>query len=180
VEEYRRLGREGILREDDRVELLDGWIVRKMIHDPQHDVAIELADEALRRHLPPGFRVRIQSVVTTRDSEPEPDLAVVRGDPRRRRKRHPTPAEVALVVEVADTSLETDRSFKAALYARARIPVYWIVNVADGQVEVYTEPSRSPRSAQYKVCRVYKRGESVPLVVLGRRVGEIPVAELLP
>lgn len=94
--------------------LLNGWIVPKVVHNPPHDNAIELCDEALRRRLPPGWTLRIQSVITTSDSEPDPDLALVRGSPRERGPR----------LEVADSSLEIDRGTKARVYAAAGIPVY--------------------------------------------------------
>jgi len=180
VEEYRRLGEAGILTESDRVELLEGWIVEKVIHNPQHDLAIELLDEALRKLLPPDCRVRVQCAVTTQDSEPEPDAAVVYGQPRERPARHPGPRDVALLVEVADSSLEHDRTFKGRLYARAAISTYWIVNLVDRQVEVYTEPSGRGAAAVYKNSRIYRRGEAVPLVIRSQALGAIAVDEILP
>src|SRR5436305_4096318 len=76
VDEYHRMIQTGILEEDDSVELLEGWIVLKMPRNPPHDVAIDLAREAIETRLPAGWRVRVQSAITTSDSEPEPDLAV--------------------------------------------------------------------------------------------------------
>jgi Uma2 family endonuclease len=178
-EEYHRLGELGVLNEDDRVELLDGWIVQKMIHNPEHDLTIELVDGALRKRLPPDWRLRIQCAISMEESEPEPDVAVVYGDPRDRAGRHPLPGDVALLVEAAD-SLEYDRTFKGPLYAHGRIPVYWIVNLVDSQVEVYTEPSGPGPSPLYKVSHIYRRGDAVPLVIRGQTLGDIPLAEILP
>src|SRR5690348_4645166 len=84
VDEYHRMIETGILNELDQVELLEGVVVVKMPRNPIHDATIELIEEALSRLLPAGWRVRVQSAVTFRDSEPEPDLAVVRGSPRNR------------------------------------------------------------------------------------------------
>jgi Uma2 family endonuclease len=180
VPEYRRLGETGILTEDDRVELLEGWVVPKMVHNPPHDLAIELVDDALRPKLPSGFRLRIQSSITTSDSEPEPDLCVVKGAPRSRKKRHPAPDDVALVIEIADTSLATDRTTKARLYARARIASYWIVNLVDRQVEVHRGPGGRRGSEGYRHRRVARPGERVAVVVGGRTIASILVEDLLP
>jgi len=114
------------------------------------------------------------------DSEPEPDVAVVHGDPRDRAGRHPLPGDVALLVEAADSSLEHDRTFKGPLYACGRISLYWIVNLVDSQVEVYTEPSGPGPSPLYKISHIYRRGDVVPLVLPGQTLGGIPVADLLP
>src|SRR4051794_28395359 len=82
VEEYHRMIDAGILGEDDPVELLEGLIVPKMPRNPPHDCGIELAEQSLRSRLPVAWRVRVQSAITTADSEPEPDLAVARGTVR--------------------------------------------------------------------------------------------------
>lgn len=158
VEEYHRMGEAGVLTEDDRVELLEGRIVTKMNHNPQHDAVVELVDETISRLLPRGFRVRIQSSVTTLDSEPEPDAAVVRGSIRDRLTRHPGPSDTALVVEVSETSLRRDRA-KRRLYARAGIAVYWIVNLIDSQLEVYTEPTGQDASPQYRQTDILTPGQ---------------------
>ncbi|MBI4953002.1 MAG: Uma2 family endonuclease [Myxococcales bacterium] len=179
VDEYHRLGAAGVLGEDDGVELLEGWIVPKMVHNPPHDNAVELADEALRPWLPPGWRVRIQSAIRALDSEPEPDLAVVRGSARGRHGRHPEPDEVALVVEVADTSLERDRGAKARIYARAAIPCYWIVNLVDRQVEVHEDPSGTDRDAGYRRRAVHMPGQPLSLC-LGDATVSLDPADLLP
>ena len=83
MDEYRRLGELGVLTEEDRVELLEGWIIPKMNLNPPHSVCVQLVNDFLRKRLPAGWIVRIQDPIRTADSEPEPDLAVVRGaDPR--------------------------------------------------------------------------------------------------
>ena len=179
VREYERMIETGVLGEDDPVELLEGWIVFKVTRNPPHDVAVALASELLIRLLPAGWHVRSQSAITTPDSVPEPDIAVVRGTQRDYAARHPGPADVAVAIEVADTSLGRDRSDKARVYARAGIPVYWITNLIDGVVEVYTDPSGPAASAGYRKRANFTRGQSVPLEVAGQRL-QVLVDDLLP
>lgn len=178
VPKYHHLLETGILGEDDRVELLEGWIVPKMTRTPAHDLAIELIDAALRSVLPAGWRIRIQSAVTTSDSEPEPDLAVVKGPIRGTTSRHPAPADVGLLIEVSESSLETDRTNKGRIYARANVPIYWIVNLTDSQVEVYTDPSGP--APGYRRRQDFLRGDSLPFILAGQNLGTIAVSDLLP
>jgi Uma2 family endonuclease len=180
VEEYHEMRRAGILAEDAPFELLEGWLVPKMTRNPPHDAAVALLEEEVRRRLPDGYHRRIQSGVTTADSEPEPDIAIIHGRKQDFLTRHPGPVEMCVAIEVADTSLGRDRTTKARLYARAGIPVYWIVNIPQGQVEVYTEPSGPSSGPAYRQRQDYSRSEAVPLVVDGREVGTIPVADFLP
>jgi hypothetical protein len=168
----------GILTENDRVELLEGWIVPKMPHKPPHDGTIWLAQTALLPRLPPEWILRIQSAITTPDSEPEPDLVIARGPGLRYFTTHPTPRDIALAIEVADTSLLEDRKDKGRLYARARIPIYWIINLPDTQIEVYSQP-KTGRSARYHKCDIYQSGQQVPLTIGGIKVRPIDVHELL-
>lgn len=180
VDEYHRMIQTGILTEHDSVELLEGWIVPKMSRNPPHDVAIELAEEAIRSVLPAGWRLRIQSAITTPDSEPEPDLAVVRGPARNRLAGHPEPADIALVVEVGDTTITLDRQDKGRLYARAGIACYWIVNLADWRVEVYTDPTGPGANPSYRQRQDYGPNDAVPLIIDGKDVGPMAVRVMLP
>jgi Uma2 family endonuclease len=118
--------------------------------------------------------------VTGETSEPEPDVAVVRGNRRDYLERHPEPRETGILVEVPDSTLRHDRGFKKRIYARDRTPVYWIVNLVDRQVEVYTDPTGPADVPDYRQRQDYKPGEDVPVVIDGQEVGRIPVAELLP
>jgi len=179
VEEYRRLGEIGVLTENDRVELLEGWIVPKMNLNPPHSVTVQLVDDATRKVLPAGWCVRIQDAVSTNDSEPEPDIAVVRGAIRDYSQRHPGPESIAVLVEVADTSLVRDR-YKCQLYGGANIPVYWIVNLIDQRIEVYTEPTGPDPNPSYRRRDDYVPDDDVPLVINGREVTRIKVSDLLP
>jgi Uma2 family endonuclease len=136
VAEYGRLAEVGILTEDDRLELIEGYLVNKMTVNPPHAGTVRRLERLLQRLLPPDWDCRTQSPLVLPDSVPEPDLAVVVFDADDYRTRHPTAADAALVVEVSDSSLEGDRGDKVRIYARAAISIYWIVNLADGQVEV--------------------------------------------
>ena len=173
------MGEAGVLTEDDRVELLEGWIVQKMNHNPQHDSCVDLTDEALRRRLPSGWRIRIQSAITTSDSEPEPDIAVVRGTARDFAKCHPGPADIGLIVEVADSSLAKDRR-KRRLYAAADIQVYWIVNLVDSRLEVYADPSGATSEPAYRREDYYTIEQSVRVTIDGQEIDHVPVADLFP
>ena len=100
--------------------------------------------------------------------------------PSRYERYHPGPQDVALVVEVADASLDRDRSIKKQVYARAGIPVYWIVNLQERRIEVYTDPSGPVQVPDYRKHEDYAAGSQVPLTIDGREVGRIPVAAFLP
>jgi Uma2 family endonuclease len=138
--EYDKMIEAGILGEDEHVELVGGAIVTMSPEGPDHAGTIDLCAEVLRRAFGRGFTVRVQHpIVIDPDGEPEPDIAVVVGDPGDHLDAHPRTA--ALVVEVARSSLEYDRAEKAELYARAELPEYWIVNLRDRKVEVHREPT---------------------------------------
>jgi len=178
VEEYHRLGEIGVLTEDDRVELLEGVITPKMMHNPPHDSTIMQIEEVLRPRITTGWTIRIQSSLTTADSEPEPDLTIVRGRARDYVRRHPEAADVAMVIEVADASLLRDRA-KARLYARAGMPMYWIVNLVDKQIEVHCQPLCTDETATYQQTTVYQRGNSFSVSVADLSFA-VAVDDLLP
>jgi Uma2 family endonuclease len=107
----------GILTEDDPVELLEGWLVTKMPKKATHTLTTQLTQEILAQIVPNGWFVNAQEPITLKDSEPEPDVAVVRGKRRNYQNRHPGPTDVALVIEVADATLQRDQIIKKRLYA---------------------------------------------------------------
>ena len=180
VEQYHEMARAGILTRDDRVELLEGWLVARMTKHPPHVLATGLILDALRGILPAGWYVSQEGPVTTPDSEPEPDVAVVRGTRRDYHDRHPGPQDVALVVEVADASLPRDRTLKKGLYARAQFPIYWLVNLPETRIEVYTDPTGPAAQPDYRQRQDYSPDDAVPVVIDGREVGRLAVRELLP
>ena len=150
--DYQRMVEVGILGPGDRVELLEGEIVEMSPEKSRHAACVDLALEALRPAFASGYTIRVQHPLALSDeSEPEPDLAVVVGSPRDYANAHPTSA--ALVVEVADSSLDYDRRRKSRVYARAGIPEYWIVNLVDMRVEVLRQPSAGSYLAEHVVAR---------------------------
>jgi Uma2 family endonuclease len=180
VAEYHRLIQIGILTEDDNLELLEGYLIHKMSRNPPHDSALVRALKRLTRVLPVGWEVRPQCAITLPDSEPEPDLAVVREDPTEYSTRHPGPGDIGLVIEVSESTLDGDREDKGRIYARAGLVCYWIINIPDRQVEEYTGPSGPTTSPAYASRRDHKIGDVVPLVLDGARVADVPVRELFP
>lgn len=180
VEEYHMMARAGVFKSGDPFELLEGWIVPKMTKNPAHVWAVQKLGEWLESHVPAGWYVRRQDPITTSESEPEPDLAVTRGSRDDYLQRHPEPHELALVVEIADTTLAHDRNTKARVYARAGIAAYWIVNLVDEQIEVYRDPSGPTPLPSYHQRRDYRPDEIVPLVIAGQEIAGIPARQLLP
>jgi len=180
VGQYHEMIRTGILTADDPVELLAGWLVYKMPKNPPHRIATRLAQQALEAVAPAGWYVDAQEPITLNDSEPEPDVMIVRGETRDYRDRHPGPEDVTLIVEVADSTLERDRGVKRLAYARAGIPVYWIINLLEKIVEVYCEPSGMAEDADYTLRRDYGLADSVPVMIDGIETGRVAVLDLLP
>ncbi len=179
VERYHRLIEAGAFSEQDAFELLDGVVSETMSKNPPHRIATRLCDLALSRIAPKGWHVQNQEPVTFSNSEPEPDVAVIRGELADYASRHPGALEIALVVEVADTSLVTDR-YKAQLYAEARIPTYWIVNLSERVIEVFEEPTLEAGTAHYTKTRLYSLDEPVPVVIDGKHIASLPVKEWFP
>jgi Uma2 family endonuclease len=182
VDQYERMVETGVLVEDDPVELLGGILVRQMVKKPRHVLPTEEARKRLEPIIPAGWYIREEKPVRIPAfDEPEPDVAVARGNIRTYRKRHPGPKDIALVVEVAavKVSLTQARGEKLSAYARAGIPVYWIINLTrkPGLVEVYTRPTRT---RGYRNQVDYKARDQVPVVINGQEVGRIAVADLLP
>jgi Uma2 family endonuclease len=178
VDQYHQMVRAGILTDDDPVELLEGWLVSKMPKNPAHRAATRLTQKALELAIPAGWYVDSQEPITTQDSEPEPDVMVVRGETRHYLDRHPGPQDVALVVEVAEATLERDRGSKKRVYGRAGIPVYWIVNLLDRRLEIYTDPTSEEPGYGQRVD--YSPPDEAPLTIDGREVARVRVGDLLP
>ena len=173
--EYNELAKIGILTESDDLELLEGYLVHKMVRNAPHDGTIDSLMDILFPMMPGGWRVRVQQAVTLRDSVPEPDLAVVRRKGVGYKQGHPAPADIAIAIEVSDSSLDSDRADKCRIYARAGIPVYWIVNLVDNQIEVYTSPIGDP-TPEYRVRTDRHPGDDIDVILDGRTVGSVSVA----
>lgn len=163
IDKYEQMIRAGILTENDRVELIRGELLDKM---PIGDAHVEVVNRLTRKfakRLDESVTVSVQNPLVLADSEPEPDLALY----TRRAGGKARPADVYLVIEVADSSLEFDRTVKLPLYAEAGIREFWIVNLLDAQLEVHRVPQLDGTFAEFEVLRA---GEEVePLAFPGMR-----------
>jgi len=180
VGQYHTMLDAGVFAEDEAFELLEGWLFHKMAKKATHRVSTRAMRKKLEKLLPTGWDVDSQEPITTLDSEPEPDVSVVRAGVLDSKKRHPKPKEVGLVVEISQETLARDRGIKKRIYARARIPIYWIVNLVDTQIEVYTDPTGPAKRPNYRHDQIYKPGDSIPLVFDGKEIAKIDVNDILP
>lgn len=180
VEQYHEMIQAGILGKDDQLELLEGLLIAKMTKNPAHSTVAYITREAIAEILPKGWHARGEQPVTTTDSEPEPDVMIVRGNPRDYLEHHPTPSEVALVIEVADSSLQRDQTLKKRIYARAGIPVYWLKNLIEHRIEVYINPYTDKESSNYRQRHDYGVEDDIPVVIGGKEIGLLAVKDLLP
>ena len=177
VDRYLEMIASGIIQEDDRIELLEGVLVEKMTKNPPHVFVVQSLQTELQDRVRPAWHVRTQDPVALATSVPEPDIAVVQGGRRDYVDHHPNAGQIGLIVEVADSTLATDR-YKAKIYAAAEIPQYWIVNLSARLIEIYGEPD--PLSGLYRQSRSYSVGESVPVSVGDSVFEELPVAAIFP
>jgi len=188
VDQYESMLTQGVLSSGAPVELLDGLLMRKdraaRGEDPMtvgtlHRIAIERLQDLRPRFTRYGCRLAVQLPIRLPDwSEPEPDGAVVRGRPEEQADRHPGPDDVLAVLEVSDSSLARDRTVKARIYAVAGIRQYIVVNVADRQVEVHTEPV--PSEGRYARRSIRRSRQIVAILVGAQRTLRIKASALLP
>jgi Uma2 family endonuclease len=176
VDQYDRLVETGVL-DGEPIELIDGFLVRKMGKKPPHVIVAEALRDAILPLLPPGWRLAIKAPVRIPEfDEPEPDLAIVRGARNDYADHHPGPTDIGLLIEVADTTLDRDRGAKLLAYSRGGVSTYWIVNLVDGQIEVYTVPTPTG----YRDRRVLTSGDEAALILGEAEVGRIAVSTILP
>jgi Uma2 family endonuclease len=182
MEKYEAMVQSGVFTKRDRLQLVEGLLVAIKTENPPHATSCELCSETLKRVLPPGWHVRSDRPlrIPARTSVPEPDLVVVRGEIRDYLKRHPEPVDVAFVFEVADSSLEEDRTLMARIYGGGGVARYWIINLVDRQVEVYSQPSGTAEPLGYRHCEIFRPGELIPVVIDETEVGRIAAENLLP
>jgi len=163
VDEYYAMARAGILSESDRVELIEGEIVTMRPIGVAHASAVDRAAHTLMRSVAGRAIVRVQNPIRVDAfSEPQPDITLLRPRDDFYRRAHPGPADILLVIEIADSSLRYDRHIKAPLYARHRIVQYWLVDLAAGTVTSYA----SPEGAAYQAVAVHARGEILAPIAL--------------
>jgi len=187
VTQFHRMLEAGILTDGEPVELIEGMLIRKdrgpagagdMVHGPLHALVVARLQSLSARIESLGCHVRSQLPVTLSGcDEPEPDLAIVKGAPEDYADRHPGPEDVVAVVEVADSSLEFDRTTKQRLYSAAGIAAYWIVNLPGDRIEVLESPRRE--EGRYARRLDVGRAETVRLS-LAAGVLEVTASSILP
>jgi Uma2 family endonuclease len=176
VDKYESMVNSGVLTKRDRVHLINGFLVGKVSKNPPHVLASRNVRDELARLIPSGWDLRLEAPVRLPPkSEPEPDISMARGSKADYATRHPGPADLAMVVEIAESSVAEDRKM-TRVYGPAGIPIYWIVNLKARQIEVFTLKQRG----SYGRPRVFKPGQTVPVVVDGIEVGRIAVNDILP
>lgn len=160
--EYESMIEGGILNEEDRVELLEGEIVEMSPIGWAHSFCVNRLISIFSAYLGQSLLIWSQSPIRLSDnSEPQPDFALIKARPDLSPESPPMPADVLLLVEVADSSLDKDRGRKLRIYAKEGITDYWIVNIPDEAIELYS----SPAAGRYAISRIAKRGETLPLPV---------------
>jgi Uma2 family endonuclease len=184
VEQFDSMVRSGLLDEDDPVELLNGVLVTKMPKNPRHTVGTRKVVRVLQSALPTGWFVQKEdSLEMPPGNKWEPHVAVVRSDLEFDSSRDASAADCCLVVEIVVTNYFRAQAEKLPVYAAAGIPVYWIVNLTGGigpgtgQVELYSDPDQT--AGQYRSRLDLRVGDEVPVVIHGREVARIAVADLL-
>ena len=170
--QYYQIGDLGLL-DNKRVELIEGEIIEMQPVGGEHIRGVNVGNRVLGRAFGDAFFVSVQNPFDVSDDiEPQPDLAVIAGDPAALAE---APSTAALIVEVSDSTLRYDRTTKTRLYARAGVPEYWIVNLVDRVLEVYRQPQSSGGYADVRLCRP---GETLTPFAAPQAV--IAVADLLP
>ena len=163
VAEYHKMAEAGILSEDDRVELLEGEVVRMAPIGLRHATCVRRLNRLFSKWVGERAIVDVQNPIRLGEhSEPQPDVALLKPRPDFYATSHPGPEDVVLVIEVAETSAAVDREVKVPLYARFGVPEVWLVDLAEDRVEVFREPS----AQGYREVRVLRRGESVAPALL--------------
>jgi Uma2 family endonuclease len=158
VDDYHRMAEAGILTEDDRVELIDGEILAMTPIGPRHNAAVNRANRALVTAVGDRAIVQVQgSVRLDRFHEPQPDLVLLRPQHDFYVSRLPGPADILLIIEIAESSLQYDQEVKTRIYAEAGVPEYWLVNVDEGTVSCFTDA----RDGAYRKLHRYERDQSL-------------------
>jgi Uma2 family endonuclease len=161
VEEYHRLGEVGILSADDRVELINGEIIEMSPIGSRHAACVRAIQEFLQEKLGRKAQVSVQNPIQLDDrAEPQPDIALLKPRKDRYARAHPKPADIILVIEVSDTTLENDRSVKLPLYAHAEIPETWLIDLNQEAIEQFSDP----RNGEYRTSHRFRRGDAITAV----------------
>ncbi len=173
VDDYEQMVEYGILNENDRVELIRGEIVTKMPIGDSHVACVNRLNRLFSRRVGDSAIVSIQNPIRLPDSEPEPNLALLRSRKDFYASGKPRPDDVFLIIEVADTTLEYDREEKRSLYAEAGVPEYWIVNLIDDCLEVHRQPQPDGRFAEVNPLYAGQEIEIIAIPGVSVAVAEI-------
>jgi len=163
VDEFYRMAQSGIFSEDDRVELIEGEVVEMSPIGSTHQGCVDALNSLLKEKVGNTAIVRVQGPIhIDKYSEPQPDIALLK--PRRDfyRRSHPTPADVLLIIEVADTSVAYDRNVKLPLYASCGIPEAWLINLPKDFIELHSEP----KNGEYQRVQRLRRGKKLVSVTI--------------
>ena len=181
VGRYLEMIHSGAIPSEVHVELLDGRLVEQMTKYAPHNYTSRQLGLMLRAILPTAWLISEEkSLVLGRYWRPEPDIAIIRGPNSRYRTQDPVAADVGLLVEVADSSYPTDRGEKWRAYAAARVPTYWIVNINECRIEVYTDPTGRGKSASFRGSLSFGADAEIPVVIDGQEIGRLAVKDILP
>ena len=158
ADDYQRMGQAGILSRRDRVELIDGDVVAMTPIGARHCAAVDRTNRAMVMQAGDKAIVRVQgSVRLDLYHEPEPDLVLLRPKPDFYASGHPGPADILLIVEIAESSIDYDRDVKGTTYARLGVREYWLADLNEDLLSCYAEP----RDGAYRSLQQYRRGQSV-------------------
>jgi Uma2 family endonuclease len=177
LDQYEAMVASGVFTRHERFHLINGFLVAKMTQNDLHAATDELCGQALSQTIPAGWHVRAAKPIRipSQASKPEPDRSIARGNIRDYLHRSPEPSDIVMVVEISDSSLKEDRK-QGVIYAGGGIPVYWLVNLVDRQIEVYSDPSPTG----YQSRQDYRAGGSIPINIGGQDLRPIAVNEILP
>ena len=160
---YHQMIEQGILTSNDKIELLEGDLIKMSAVGPRHAACVDRLSEILRTAFGIAITLRHQNPVElSKVSEPEPDITILRRREDFYAQTHPSPDDVLLLIEISESTLKKDRGIKLSAYAKAEILEYWIVNLQDDIIEVYTNPTDN----SYQTVRLVHRHETLSPVLL--------------
>lgn len=180
VAEYHKMGEVGILSEDERIELIDGVIIKMNPIGSKHAACVKKLNQFFSNSLSPSdATIGIQDPIILDDgTEPQPDISILKPKDDVYASGHPRPHDVLLIIEVADTSVEEDGDIKLPRYADCSIPEVWLVNIPKRKIEAYHTPVGEKENAGYKVRVEYREGDTLSPEAFPNV--KIAVADVLP
>lgn len=172
-EEYYKMAEVGILKPTDHVELINGEIIEMSPIGSKHAASVHRLTRVLRNYLDDSLDIRNQSPIIVNDqTEPEPDIAIVRLREDDYAESHPNVSDIALIIEVSDSTIDYDRTTKAVLYAQAGISIYWVVDVERCEVAVYSDSM----DRQYTKRKVLTTNDQIEFLGSSIKVSELMIA----